>query len=49
MTIGGITKTFKKGDSYFIPSGVLHSAVFRTKTYVMDVFADRERYKPKKK
>ena len=49
MTIGGITKTFKKGDSYFIPSGVLHSAVFRTKTYVMDVFADRERYKSKKK
>jgi quercetin dioxygenase-like cupin family protein len=49
MTIGGKTKTYKNGDSYFIPSGVLHSAAFRKKTCVMDVFADRERYKPKKK
>ncbi|MFC2098525.1 cupin domain-containing protein [Bacteroidota bacterium] len=47
LSIGGIIKTYKKGDSYFVPDGVLHSAVFKKKTYVMDFFADRERYKPK--
>jgi quercetin dioxygenase-like cupin family protein len=47
LTIGGVTKTYKKGDSYFIPADVLHSAVFKQKSYLMDFFADRERYKPK--
>jgi quercetin dioxygenase-like cupin family protein len=47
LTIGGKTLTFRKGDSYYIPSGVPHSAAFKKKTYVMDFFADRERYKPK--
>ena len=48
LTIGGETKTYRKGDSYFIPSGVLHSAVFKQKTFLMDVFADKDRYLPKK-
>ena len=48
LTIGGITKTHKKGDSYFIPEGVLHSAVFKSRTWILDFFADRDRYKPKK-
>jgi quercetin dioxygenase-like cupin family protein len=48
LTIGGETRTYKKGDSYYIPEGVVHSAVFKTRTRVMDFFADRERYKPKK-
>lgn len=48
LTIGGETKTYKKGDQYYVPSGVLHSAVFKTKTYLMDVFEDHDRYKPKK-
>jgi hypothetical protein len=47
LTIGGITNTYRKGDRYFIPEGVPHSAVFRVKTYAMDYFADRDRYKPK--
>ncbi len=46
LTIGGETKTYRKGDSYFVPAGVLHSAVFREKTYLMDVFADKDRYLP---
>lgn len=45
LTIGGIAKTYKKGDTYFIPEGVLHSAVFKRKTMVMDYFADHDRYK----
>ena len=47
LTIGGKTNTYKKGDSYFVPDGVLHSAVFKKKTFLMDFFADRERYKIK--
>jgi len=44
LTIGGKTKTYKKGDSYFIPYAVLHSAVFKKKTWVIDYFADKNRY-----
>ena len=29
LTIGGNTKRYKKGDTYYIPDGVLHSAVSR--------------------
>ena len=47
LTIGGISKTYKKGDSYYIPDGVLHSAVFKCKTWAVDCFADRDRYKLK--
>lgn len=47
LTIGGLTKTYQKGDTYFIPAGVEHAAVFRQKTWLMDFFADRQRYKLK--
>ena len=40
-------RTYQKGDSYFVPDGVVHSAVFRQKTWLMDFFADKERYKAK--
>ncbi len=44
LTIDGITKTYTKGDSYFIPKDRKHSACFREKTFVLDLFADRDRY-----
>jgi quercetin dioxygenase-like cupin family protein len=47
LTVGGTTRTFRNGDTYFVPEGVPHSAVFKRKTFVMDFFADRDRYKPK--
>lgn len=47
LTIGRVTRTFARGDSYYIPGGILHSAVFRQKTYLMDFFADRDRYRAK--
>ena len=47
LTIGDKTKTYNKGDSYYIPDGVIHSAVFKSKTFAMDFFADKDRYKPK--
>jgi quercetin dioxygenase-like cupin family protein len=48
LTIDGKTKTYHKGDSYFIPEGNLHSATFKTKTWVMDYFADKDRYQTKR-
>ena len=48
ITIGGETKTCRKGDSYFIPAGVPHKAEFTKKSYLMDFFTDRDRYKVKK-
>ncbi len=47
LTIGGDTRTYRKGDHYFIPDGVLHSAVFKTRTWLMDFFTDHARYKAK--
>jgi len=48
LTIGEETKTYRKGDSYFIPAGVVHSATFKTKVRVIDLFADVDRYEVKK-
>lgn len=48
LTIGEETRTYKKGDTYFIPGGVIHTAVFKKKTHLMDFFADKDRYGIKK-
>ncbi len=47
LTIGGQAKRYKPGDSYHIPSGVVHGAKFLTHFRAIDVFADAERYKAK--
>jgi quercetin dioxygenase-like cupin family protein len=47
LTIGDQTKIYRKGDSYFIPAGVVHSANFPTKIMVIDVFDSPDRYKTK--
>jgi quercetin dioxygenase-like cupin family protein len=49
LTIGGKKHVFRKGDSYFIPKGTVHSALFRKRTFVIDFFADKSRYKAKTK
>ncbi len=46
LTIDGATRTYRQGDSYFIPAGVVHAATFRTHVRVIDVFADVARYAP---
>jgi len=45
LTIGGETKVYQKGDWYFIPEGIVHSATFLTRVFVIDVFDDPARYK----
>ena len=48
LTIGDQTKVFKPGDSYTIPAGVVHGAVIKAGTRVIDVFAEADRYPIKK-
>ena len=47
LTVGDSTRTYRRGDSYFIPGGVLHSAAFKSRTIVLDFFAAKDRYKVK--
>ena len=47
LTIGQETHIYRKGDSYFIPAGVTHSATFKTRCMVLDFFADKARYRTK--
>jgi quercetin dioxygenase-like cupin family protein len=49
LTIGKKKHIFRKGDSYFIPEGTVHAARFTKRTFVIDFFADKNRYKAKKK
>jgi quercetin dioxygenase-like cupin family protein len=47
LSIDGETRTYRAGDWYYIPEGVVHSATFSTRVYVLDVFADPSRYRPR--
>ncbi|PJA27387.1 MAG: hypothetical protein CO189_07130 [candidate division Zixibacteria bacterium CG_4_9_14_3_um_filter_46_8] len=48
LSIGGKSEIQNAGSYYYIPAGVRHSAEFLTKFYVVDIFADSNRYKIKK-
>jgi quercetin dioxygenase-like cupin family protein len=48
LTVGGETKRYRKGDTYVIPAGIPHSAVFHSKVFVVDFFDEPARYKEKK-
>ena len=45
LTIGDETKTYRKGDWYFIPEGTVHSANFASRVNVIDIFDAPDRYK----
>jgi quercetin dioxygenase-like cupin family protein len=47
LTIDGKTNVYRKGDWYFIPEGVVHSANSSTRVNVIDVFDAPDRYKAK--
>jgi len=44
MTIGDKTQIMRRGDSYYVPAGVVHSAVIDKPCKVMDFFEDNDRY-----
>ena len=48
LTIDGVENIYKKGDSYYIPSGVVHSAIFNSKVFLIDYFDDKGRYEVEK-
>ena len=45
FTIGGRTVRCARGDTHHIPAGVVHSARFMARTWMIEVFADADRYK----
>lgn len=47
LTIGGKKYTFKKGDTYFIPKGVKHSAKIKQGYKDITLFDQKDRYKVK--
>jgi mannose-6-phosphate isomerase-like protein (cupin superfamily) len=47
LTIGGVARVFKPGDSYTIPAGVIHSARMLTPVKAIDFFNEPARYRPK--
>ena len=49
LTIDGITKSYTKGDRYFIPSGTKHSAKIHAGYSDITFFDEKDRYKAKDK
>jgi len=47
LTIGDETKTYRKGEQYFIPEGTIHSAKFNSRVTVIDIFDAPDRYQTK--
>ncbi len=44
LTIGDEIRVYRKGDTYYIPEGVVHHAAFISSVLAMDFFDDANRY-----
>ena len=47
LTVDGTVKTYSKGDRYFIPAGVKHSAKIHAGYADITFFNEKDRYKTK--
>ena len=47
LTVDGVERTYVKGDRYFIPEGVRHSARVHAGYADVTFFDQRDRYRPK--
>lgn len=47
LSVAGVRRTYRKGDTYEIPAGAPHSAVCAGGALVLDLFADPARYEAK--
>ena len=47
FTIGGETRTYGRGETYYVRDGVPHRAVIPPGYVGIDVFADADRYSAK--
>lgn len=45
LTVGGRSRVCRRGDEYFVPAGVAHSAKLRAGLRVIDFFDDPDRYR----
>ncbi len=45
LTIAGATTVYRKGDGYFIPSGVPHAARIKKGSRLLDVFDQVDRFR----
>ncbi len=45
FTIGGETRTYGRGETYYVPDSVAHRAVIHPGFVGIDVFADADRYR----
>ncbi len=45
LTIDGVERTYSRGDTYYVPSGVLHRARIYPGFRAVDFFSDRNRYR----
>jgi quercetin dioxygenase-like cupin family protein len=44
FTIGGQTRTYRRGETYYVPDSIPHRAVISPGFVGIDVFADADRY-----
>lgn len=47
LSIGSEARTCRRGDEYYIPAGMPHSAVLKAGARVVDFFDDPDRYRAK--
>lgn len=47
LTIGGVTRTYRPGDSYSIAAGEEHSARVPADVKLLDFFEEPDRYRPR--
>lgn len=47
LTIGSEARVRRRGEEYYIPAGVPHTAIPKKGTRVIDVFDDPNRHRPK--
>jgi len=47
LTIDGETKVYREDDEYYIPVRANNSARFRSRCRTIDLFCEKDRYKPK--
>ncbi len=47
VVIGGKSRVYRKGDWYFIPEGVVHSAATLTRVNEIEIFDDPKRFRIK--
>ena len=45
MTVGGVTRKYRPGDTYYVPEGVVHSAKVPAGCKAIDFFEEPDRYK----